>query len=104
MELIALMVMWGSLSIIAGMAANNKGRSAAIFFLLSVLLSPLVGIMAALIAQPDVESMDNMRLSRGGLKRCPYCAELIRKAAIVCPCCCREISPALIGQVTREVA
>ena len=45
-----LFVVWVFLSIGAGAIAGSKGRSAGGFFLLSLVLSPVVGIIAALVA------------------------------------------------------
>lgn len=82
---------WLSLCFVAGAIAGGKGRSAAGFFFLSLLLSPLVGILAALIADPDTARVEAERVQGGTQKRCPFCAELIRTEAIVCRFCGRDM-------------
>ena len=45
-----IFIIWLAFSIFAGMVASNKNRSFFGYFMLSVVLSPLIGFVAALIA------------------------------------------------------
>jgi hypothetical protein len=85
-------IIWLGLSVIAGIVAANKGRSGFGFFLLSVLLSPLIGIIAALVAKRNQSAVEEDLLSRGQMKKCPYCAELVRTEASVCRYCGKELT------------
>ena len=70
---------WIFFSGVAGAIADNKGRSSFGFFLLSIILSPIVGITCALVAQkiePPVQRYI-----------CPDCKETILKDALVCKHC-----------------
>ena len=78
-----IIVLWLFLSLIAGYIAANKGRSGAGFFLLSLFLSPLIGIIVALV----ISSNDNRQQHK-----CPFCAESVKSEAIVCPHCGADIS------------
>lgn len=80
---------WFVFSILAGAIASSKGRSGFGFFLLSVFLSPLVGLIAA-IAFPRLDSSDKNSEARA---RCPECQELVLNTAIKCKHCGAALEP-----------
>lgn len=78
------------LSVLAGALAARKGRSGFGFFLLALLLSPLIGLLAAAIARPADERAQ--ALVRAGYhsktwRKCPSCAEIVRREARLCRHC-----------------
>lgn len=68
---------------VAAYIASKKGRSGIGLFFLSLLLSPLVGIIVALVMNPDRE----IQAQRQGLKRCSSCAEFVQPSAKICRFC-----------------
>ncbi len=70
-----LLLFWVLLSFIPAAMASRKGRSVAIWFVVSLLVSPLLAFASIASAR------DLTRLP------CPYCAEAIKIQATVCPHC-----------------
>jgi hypothetical protein len=97
-------IIWVLFSLVAGGIAGNKGRSGIGFFFLSLILSPVIGVLAAVLAKPNLENLDYERLASGTDKVCPFCAELIKKQARVCRYCGRDQIVAAISQPGEKLA
>jgi hypothetical protein len=75
-----------ALSAVVGYVANQRGRQAINFFLLSFLASFLVGILV-LLALPPLG--DDGSIQR---ENCPHCDEFISLKASICPHCKSEVA------------
>lgn len=70
-----IFLLWLVLSILVAVFANNRGRSGILYFFISIILSPLLGFLVALISG-DATKM-----------KCSNCGQKIDISAKVCPYC-----------------
>lgn len=80
-----VVISWIIFSIVAGAIASGKNRSGFGYFLLSLLLSPLIGIILA-AALPKIETAAAGPTPETHVK-CPDCRELVLKDARKCKHC-----------------
>jgi hypothetical protein len=74
-----IFLLWFGLSIAIGAVAAGKDRSGFGWFVLSLVISPLLaGLFLLLVGD-------------GRSSRCPYCAERVKAAARICPHCKSEL-------------
>ncbi len=85
-----LLLAWGLLAIAVGAYWEKRGRSFVGGLLVSFFFSPLLGVLIGLFLSPDSEAVARTGVADGDLKRCPHCAEAIRKEARVCRFCGRD--------------
>lgn len=86
-----IVIPWLILSLIAGSIAYNKGLSSIAYFLFAVFFTPVIGVLAALVAKPDQAVLEGRAIRSGGMRKCPECAELVRQDAKRCKHCGAEI-------------
>lgn len=85
-SILEIMLMWiGSLVLVVSIAfyAESKGKSFWLLFFVGLILSPLVSLIVALLMPAD----EKEALSSGEVKKCPYCAELVKVGAVECKHC-----------------
>lgn len=101
-----IIIGWIVLSLLVGVVADKKGRSGGSAFLLSLVLSPIIGFLVVLAlgdrkVAREVEAL-NRQLMRdasplppapSNTRPCPRCAEDIKRAAKICRFCQAEVEP-----------
>ena|SRR5690625_3708445 len=91
MEIVVLYVIFAA---IVGVIAGSWGRSGFLWFLISALLSPILGLLFLLIAGKASPAAQQSSLESEGRVSCEQCYEQIMPQAVVCRFCGAEREPA----------
>lgn len=82
---------WFFLSFVVAYLAKEKGRSGFGFFVLSIIFSPLMGSLLAILAGENKQKMEAAMMYEGVLEPCPQCMGAVNKVATKCRHCGSEI-------------
>ena len=101
MEVLFIIIIWIVLTVVASKTAAKKGRPTGMVIFLSIVLSPLIGIIVALAMGEDKDAIESKEVASGGQRKCPFCAEMVKSEAIVCKHCGKELP---VVEEAEEVA
>ena len=81
------------IGLIPAAIASSKGHNFFLWWLFGAAIW-IVALPCALFLKPDRKTLDAQVLATGDSKKCPHCAELIRREANVCRFCGRDVPAA----------
>lgn len=89
-----LLFVWFALSLAVGGWNKSRGNSFLVGFLVSIIFSPLIGIIMVAITKTNPKGMEKEALKSGEAKKCPQCAELVKVEAVKCRFCGADLQTA----------
>jgi hypothetical protein len=89
--MVSFVVLYVILAILVGLWSRYRGNSLWVGFLLSCLLSPLIGAIIVGMTKENPKALKQREMASGAMRKCPVCAQLVESDAIECRYCHAEL-------------
>jgi len=85
------LIFWVACGVVAAIASGTKGRTGCGWSFLSLALGPL-GFILVFALPADQRKIEQWEVEGGGAKKCPQCAEVVKREAVKCKHCGSELA------------
>lgn len=90
---------WIVLAGVVAIIADSKGRTVWKWFVYGFFLWP-IALVHVIVSPANRANVEAAAVERGDLRKCPFCAEIVKVEALVCRFCQRELPPVPLRPTT----